>query len=156
MFGLFRKTTPSALPPGRELASPQLNGFTAQEIAIINGSYLLIRAAAYDLGGEVPCRWNESFSAFEERAPDHTLAQVWMIRAFYNGLQASPFVSTHEALKVADRVGRTYLRAFPDALDSIVGRSCSATQGAFSLSSSDTTMRIDREFISGSGSTSVV
>ncbi|WP_286951976.1 MULTISPECIES: hypothetical protein [Brevundimonas] len=131
MFGLFRKTPPAAPLPRKELASPQPNGFTAEEIATINGSYLLVRAAAYDLGGEVPSRWNESFSAFEERAPDLTLAQAWMIRAFYNGLEASPFVSTDEESKLADRIGRTYLRAFPEALDSIVGRSCRAAQGAF-------------------------
>jgi hypothetical protein len=131
MFGLFRKKTPAAPPPRKELASPQPKGLTAQEIAIINGSYLLVRAAVYDLGGELPGRWNESFSAFEERAPDRTHAQAWMIFAFYNGLMTNPFVSPDEESKVADKIGRTYLRAFPEALDSIVGRSCSATLGAF-------------------------
>jgi len=131
MFGLFRKKVPDPPPFRRELASPHSAGFTAQEIGTINGSYLLVRAAVYDLGGELPTRWNESFSAFEERAPDRTLAQAWMVRALYNGLQASLTVSADVESKIADKIGRTYLRAYPTALDLPVGRACLATQEAF-------------------------
>lgn len=131
MFGLFRKKTPDPPPFRKEPPSPNPVGFTDQEIGTINGSYLLVRAAVYDLGGELPSRWNESFSAFEERAPDRTLAQAWMVRAFYNGLQSSLSVAADAESKIADKIGRTYLRAYPSALDSIVGRACLATQEAF-------------------------
>ncbi|WP_374471187.1 hypothetical protein [Phenylobacterium sp.] len=131
MFGLFKKKARAAPPFRKELASPEPTGFTAQEIATFNGSYLLVRAAVYELGGELPSRWNESFSAFEERAPNLTFAQAWMIRAFYNGLQASLSVSADRESKIADRIGRTYLNAYPAAVDSLIGRACLATQEAF-------------------------
>lgn len=131
MFGLFRKKVPDPPPFRREPASPHPAGFTDQEIGTINGSYLLVRAAVYDLGGELPSRWNESFSAFEERAPNRTLAQAWIVRAFYNGLKASLSVSAHTESKIADKIGRTFLQAYPRALDSMVGRACLATQEAF-------------------------
>ncbi len=131
MFGLFKKKVPVAPPYRRELASPEPTGFTAQEIGTINGSYLLIRTAVYAVGGELPDRWNESFSAFEERAPNRTLAQAWMARAFYNGLQANPFVDIDPESKIADRIGRTYMRQYPGAVDSVVGRACLSTREAF-------------------------
>lgn len=130
MFGFFGRKNPVPPVPLKDLARPQDNGFSAQEIGTINGSYLIIRQAVYDLGGEVPDRWNETFSAFEERAPNGTLAQIWIVREFYSGLRGGT-VGTSQHAQMAYRIGRTYLSVFPDALGSIVARSCAIIQQAF-------------------------
>lgn len=130
MFGFFGRKNPVPPVPLKELAQPQDNGFSAQEIGTINGAYAIIRQAVYDLGGEVPGRWNETFSTFEERAPNGTLAQAWIVREFCSGLTGG-LVGTSHGAQMAYRIGRTYLSVYPNALSSIVARSCAITQEAF-------------------------
>jgi hypothetical protein len=99
--------------------------FTAEEIALINGKFLVVRAVVMELGGEVPARWDEAWAALTNAAPDGTLAQCFMVNSLRQGLTGLPFpMSNLPGSEIAFRIGRTIAGNFPNPLETPFGEAC--------------------------------
>jgi hypothetical protein len=112
---------------------PAQDGFTATEIATINGAYLIVRGEIYALGDEFYSKWNEGFQIFEARAPDLTLAQSWMLKGVYSGICRDLFVISGKEWHISFEIGRSYVHYFPNAENDLIGRQCLAAREAFTV-----------------------